>query len=198
MLTLTDMRNALTGSFLLARRDTSGLRFFDVSLDGFWRSFLVIIPIAPFYVWYAIQEIQLVAELGTKSVYLVVNAGFIALKVILLVLDWFIFPIVMIFITRLVLAWPRYIAFIAVYNWSSLFLVTILIPPALLYASGLITAETATFINLFFAVFVLYFRWYTARSVLETDVIASALIVVLDLTLSLLVNGLFTGYFTGL
>ncbi len=197
MLTISDIRNAMTGSFLLARRDTSGLKFFDVGIEGFWRSFLVIVPIAPFYVLYSIQEIRIAQEIDPQGVFVVTNAGFIAAKIMLLVLDWLVFPIAMIFITRLLVLWPRYIPFIAVYNWSSLFVIAVLAPPALLYVMGIISAEMVTTFNLFATFFVLYYRWYVAKTILETAGLTAALIVAFDLILSLLVHGLFsrlTGY----
>jgi len=197
MLTVTEMRNALTGSFLLARRDTGGLRFFDVSIDGFWRSFLVVVPIAPFYVWYAIQEIEIAREINPEGTYLVMNAGFMATRIILLVLDWLIFPVAMIFITRLVGLWPKYVAFIAIYNWSSLFIILALAPLALLFALGIISAQMAGLINLLAASLVLYYRWYIVRIVLETTITTAVMIVSFDVILGLLVHGLFgrlTGY----
>ena len=197
MLTYTDIRNAMTGSFRLAKRDPSGLAFFDVGIEGFWRSFLVIVPIAPFYLLYAVQDVRISQEIDPQGVFIVTNAGFIAAKITLLLLDWLVFPIAMVFITRLLVLWPRYIPFIAVYNWSSLFVIAILAPPALFYVLGIISAQTVTTFNLFATIFVLYYRWYVAKNVLETAALTAALVVAFDLILSLLVHGLFsrlTGY----
>jgi hypothetical protein len=197
MMTYADIRNTLTGSFLLAKRDTSGLQFFDVSIDGFWRSFLVVVPIAPFYVLYAMQEIQIAHEMSGQGTFLVANVGFIAARITLLVLDWFVFPVAMIFIARFLGLWQGYIPFIAIYNWSSLFIILVLAPPALLFYLGVISAQMTATINLFATLFVLYYRWYIAKTVLETAAMTATLIVVFDLVLSLLVHGIFsrlTGY----
>lgn len=197
MLSMTDIRNALTGSFLLAKRDPDGLRFFDHGLDGFWRSFLVIVPIAPLYVLYALQEIRMVQEMNPDDTFPAVGPGFVLAKTALLLLDWLVFPAAMIFITRLLALWPRYISFIAVYNWSSLFVILALAPPALLFTTGLISAQMAATIKLFIVVFVLYYRWFIAHLVLQTSALTAGLIVAFDLVLSLLVHGVFsrlTGY----
>jgi len=197
MLTYADIRNALTGSFLLAKRDTRGLQYFDVTIDGFWRSFLVAVLIAPFYVLYAIQEIEIARQMNPHVSFMVVNAGFVFARMVLLTLDWLVFPVVMVFVSRLLVLWPKYIPFIAIYNWTSLFIILALAPPALLFYLGIISAKLTATINLIATLFVLYYRWYVARTVLETAALTAALIVFLDLILSLLVHGLFsrlTGY----
>jgi len=197
MLSFKEFRDALTGSFLLAKRDTGGLQLFDVGIDGFWRSFLVIVPIAPFYVLYAMQEIQIAHAMDPQGTYLATDTGFVVARIILLVLDWLIFPFAMIFITRLLVLWPRFIPFITIYNWTSLFIILALAPPALLFYFGFISAQMMATVNLFATLLVLYYRWYVATVVLETAAMTAALIVIFDLTLSLLVHGLFgrlTGY----
>jgi len=197
MLTISDIRNALIGSFLLAKNDTSGLKFFDLEIDGFWRSFLIIVPIAPLYMLYALQDVQVAHEINPQNAYLVANTGFIVAKIILLMIGWLIFPIAMIFITRLLNLWPKYIPFIATYNWVSLFIMLLFAPSALLYFAGLFSAQMASMLNFLVTLFAIYFSWFIAKTVLETTAITAALIVVFDFTLSLLAHGLFnrlTGY----
>ncbi len=197
MLSLKDIQNALTGSFLLAKRDIRGLKYFDTDLDGFWRSFLIILPIAPFYLLYAIQEVNMAQAMNPHEPALTASAGFLVARLFLLVLDWFGFAIAMIFVTRLVALWPKYIPFIAVYNWSSLFVVAASAPLALLLLLGLIPWQTAAMFNLIIVLFIIYYRWYVARCVLETTSMTAALIVVIDLALSLLLQigfGRITGY----
>jgi len=191
MLTYTEIRAALTGSFLLAKRDTAGLRFFDAGIDGFWRSFLIIVPIAPFYLLYAAQEVDIGHAMNPQNSFPAVDAGFLAIRALMLLLDWLIFPVAMIFISRLLGLWPKYISYIAIYNWSSLFVILALAPPALLFAAGLISAQMVATINLFATIFVIYYRWYIAKTVLETISMTAILVVAFDLTLSLLVHGLF-------
>ncbi len=192
MLTLSEIRSALTGSFLLAKRDVRGLQSFDISIDGFWRSFLVVVLIAPFYVLYAMQEIEIAHEIHLQDRIPAANPGFVAARIALLGLEWILFPIAMIFITRLLGLWPKYVPFITIYNWSSLFISLALAPAAVLYFSGIISAQMTATINLFTILFILYFRWYIARTVLETVATTATLIVAFDLVLSLLIQGIFS------
>lgn len=191
MLTFTEIRSALTGSFLLARKGTSGLQYFDVSIDGFWRSFLVIVLAAPLYLLFTWKEFLILGELEPQSADLEFGAGFVATKFALMVVDWLVFPIAMIFISRQMSLWPKYIPFIAIYNWSSLFLMLVLSPIAILFVIGFISAQAATSLNLLATMFVLYYRWSVAKTVLETTMNTAALIVALELILSLMVHGLF-------
>jgi len=192
MLTYSEIRNALTGSFLLAKRDGRGLQFFDVTIDGFWRSFLAVVLIAPFYVLYALQEIEITHQINMLGSVPVISAGFVASRITLLGLEWVIFPVAMILITRLLGLWPRYVPYIAIYNWSSLFISLALTPAAVLYFSGIISTQMAATINLFAVLFILYFRWYIAKTVLEATTAAAALIVAFDLVFSLLIQGIFS------
>ncbi len=192
MLTFSEIRSALTGSFLLAKRDVRGLQFFDVTIDGFWRSFLVVILIVPFYVLYAMQETEIAHEIHLQGNVPATNAGFVAARIALLGLEWVIFPIAMIYVTRLLGLWPKYIAFIAIYNWTSLFISLALAPAAMLYFTGMVSAQMTATINLFTILFILYFRWYIARTILETAATTATLIVAFDLVLSLLIQGVFS------
>ncbi len=192
MLMYSEIRNALIGSFLLAKRDVRGLQFFDVTIDGFWRSFLAVVLIAPFYVLYALQEIEITHQINMLGSVPVISTGFVAARVTLLGLEWVIFPVAMILITRLLGLWPKYVPYIAIYNWSSLFISLALTPAAVLYFSGIISTQMAATINLFAVLFILYFRWYIAKTVLEATTAAAVLIVAFDLVFSLLIQGIFS------
>ena len=192
MLTYSEIRSALTGSFLLAKRDVRGLQAFDVTIDGFWRSFLVVFLIAPFYVLYALQEVEIAHDINIQGSVPAADAGFIAARILLLGLEWVIYPVTMIYITRLLGLWPKYIGYIAIYNWSSLFISLALAPAAGLYFLGFFSAQITATINLFTILFILYFRWYIARTVLEATATTATLIVTFDLVLSLLIQGIFS------
>lgn len=191
MLGSTEIKNAMEGNFLLAKRDLTGLNYFDKSIDGFWRSFEVIFLIAPFYFLYSLQEFQIGQEIFPREIATALNLNFFISKSLLLVIDWLVFPITMIFVCRLLALWPKYMAFITVYNWTSLFVILALCPVAFLYITGVLSAHTAATFNMISVGFVLYYRWYVARNVLETSATTTSLIIAFDLVLSMLVHGLF-------
>jgi hypothetical protein len=45
-----EIQRALQGAWLLARGDTRGMGLFDLSVEGFWRSFAAALLAAPAYV----------------------------------------------------------------------------------------------------------------------------------------------------
>lgn len=189
MLDIAEIKKALEGSFRLAKRDVSGMAYFDQSIDGFWRSFLVVFLMAPFYFLYSLQEFQVGQEMFPNEIIETLNLTFFAIKTLLLAVDWLLFPVAMIFICRLLQLWPKYIAFIVIYNWTSLFVILVLTPIALLYISGSISAQSAASFNLLIVAPVLYYRWFIARCALQTTAATACLIVAFDLLLSLLVHG---------
>ena len=49
MISLREVLTALYGAYRLARLDVGGLRFFDITDQGFWRSFFAAALVAPLY-----------------------------------------------------------------------------------------------------------------------------------------------------
>jgi len=183
-----EISDALTGSFMLARRDTGGYGYFNATAEGFWRSFAAIILIAPFFFAYAALERDMVASVtpgmpGTEP-----DSGFFTARAIALVLDWFGFPLVMVLVARIMDFTARYGLFIIVYNWSSVLAIAFLSPPFLLHGLGLISANTAAGGSLALTLFVVYYRWFIARTALEVPAATAAAVVALDLLLSMVIN----------
>ena len=188
MLTRREITDALTGSVMLLRRDLDGYRLFDSSIDGFWRSFAVIILITPVFLVYGVIERDISQIVSGQRLEESVGVWFFAVKTIALAVDWISFPIAMVFLTRILGLWDRYLPYITVYNWTSLFIIVALSPPFVLYSLGLLSANNAVLINLLLTFAVLYFRWFLARTALSAEPAAAAGIVAVDLILSMFIH----------
>ena len=53
----TEIAYAFYGAWRLAHLDASGLKYFDTSLDGFWKSFFAAVLVAPAYALIVVTEI---------------------------------------------------------------------------------------------------------------------------------------------
>lgn len=95
---------SLRGALLLARFDPRGVGHFDVTLDGFWRSFVGALLVAPFFIG------GMLAEAGDAEIaWLSETFRYLT--------GWALFPLVMIPMARVMGLSARYVPFVIAYNW---------------------------------------------------------------------------------
>ena len=182
MFKIAEIDAALGGALGLARGDATAIERFPNSEPAFWRSFAAIVVIAP--VNLAATALRSGGE--ASAWYLFANA-------ITVLVQWAAFPLIMVFIARLLGLGPRYGLFVIAYNWSSVFVVAVLLPSAVL-AALLPQAEGAVnMVTLVSIVFVLWFTAFLTRAAFATNWINAAGIIVVDVLTSLLISGLIFG-----
>ena len=175
----------IAGAFRVARGDFSGYEQFDQSANGFWRSFLAAPLLLP------VRYILLLVGLGAVQT----EANFVALEALAFLVDWLVFPLVMIFMTRMAGISHRYAPFVIAYNWTKL---PIYIVVAI--AMGIAVSGDAETINPVGAMLLmaasfwsLWLRWRIAKDMLEVPGLHAAAYVVLDTSIALIFTGLIGG-----
>jgi hypothetical protein len=174
---------SLFGSWLLLVRDTGGYRYFAQSEAGFWRSFSAIVIIAPLYLYATTVQVEFPPEAAAASPSL-------AAAMVGLVLQWIGWPLAMVFIARFVGLQHGYARYIIAYNWSSVLVIGLLMPPLILLDLGLVGPGFAVFLSFVLMLVSLYYRWYVAQTAFETSGPIAAALVLADVALSLFVNRL--------
>lgn len=185
MPSIAQIADAMTGSLLLARRDTGGYGYFDVSFGGFWRSFLAFFLILPLYLSISAAEQSLALDLGDRANAYDDNIRLI--RFLALIAGWIAFPLVMVWVCQALQLRQRYVLFITVYNWSSVPAMAALTLPFLLYQIGVFEAPGTALLYLVMIVSVVYYRWFIAHTALQTTTVNAAGIVALDLLLSFVI-----------
>lgn len=173
----TEVQLAVGGALRLAIGDRRGLGFFDVSLDGFWRSFRAAAICYPLYLvllGFRVTAAQW-AESGAASIILVETIAF--------VISWVAFPLVVLPIARWLGRENRFLAFMVVYNWSQIPQTALLALVALDGVTGLLSTPALHYAELGATIAVLLYEWYIARVALAVSVAQAVLIVVADLLL---------------
>lgn len=99
-----EISRSVRGAFLFARFDARGLGYFNVTLDGFWRSFVGALVVLPLTVLTMMTEAR-GAEIDWLPELLRYAGG------------WLLFPLVMIPIARLLGLSQQYVPFVIAYNW---------------------------------------------------------------------------------
>jgi hypothetical protein len=184
MPTFAEIANALQGSVMLARRDTGGYSHFDISAESFWRSFLVIFLVAPLYL--AVSSLG--AESATDVAATDAEAPSMLVRMVVLTAEWLANTAAMALVTRLLGLQHNYVPYIIVYNWTSVLAIAAVTPPFLLNAFGLIDTQMTIYLFVALSFGVMYYRWFIARTALDTSGMTAAGIVAFDMVFSMFVG----------
>ncbi|MFM9859500.1 hypothetical protein RUR49_13570 [Pseudoxanthobacter sp. M-2] len=187
-MTTADFRAGIEAAVALLFGKPGALGRFDVSLEGFWRSFAAIVLVLPSFaislmaVWRGQME-QLPAEAVD-----VPWLGFVLERVVSLGLAWVALPLVLALIAGRLGLSGRYVPFIVARNWAEPVVSAFYAVPALFYAAGFIDSDVAAFISLPVLFVALHYLYRIARQTLGATISLAIGVVVLDLLLGLLVS----------
>lgn len=185
----SEIRSAMIGAWRLFCGDAGGLSRFDLSEEGFFRSFWVVVLVAPIYAASVITERGLLAAERFSGEELS-DGRFFLVRALTLVIDWFAFPVVMVVVTKRLQLGSQYAAFITLRNWTALPAAAVTACPTIAYGLGLVPIIVATLATYVFLIVILRFGWFVARVGLRTNAAIAAGIVALDLVLSLVIGRL--------
>ena len=173
---------SLFGAVRLLRGDPGGLKNFNLTEEGFWRSFAAMIIVVPVFALadFALRqdaEPSAVAVMSRKSV----NLG----------LQWVAFVAAMLALTRALKLSHNYMRFVTVYNWAAVIAVGFVLVPVLLYSSGLLGMQATMFVGFFVFLAMVVYAWYVAREALECSGFVAAGVVFLEYMMAVTIERLF-------
>jgi hypothetical protein len=179
MLEREEVLGALYGAYRLARLEPAGMTYFNLTFDGFWRSFFAAILVAPAY---AILIGLRVAEQPEP-----VDLGLLVItESIGYVLAWCAFPLVAIVLTRILGLARNYVPLIVALNWTAVlqtavFLVVVLLGPVLpeVVAALLVTLTTGA---------ILAYQWFVIKTALQTSGGIALMLLLVDLVVTSTIN----------
>ncbi len=174
----TEVQLAVGGALRLAVGDRRGLGLFDVSIDGFWRSFRAAAICYPPYL--LLLSFRVSGPLWDASGV----ASILVVETIAYVISWVAFPLVILPLARQLGRDDRFLAFMVVYNWSQIPQTALVVLVGLDSATGLLPASGAHFAGLLAAIATLVYEWYIARVALAVTGAQATLVVIIDLVLS--------------
>ena len=180
MITFHEAARSLYGAYRLARFDPSGMAYMDTSVRGFWNSFYAAVATLPFFL-----VLLVVDYLLERSDDLV---RFAAVQSIGYVIGWVLFPLVMVGIVRALDREPRYLGYVVAYNWGAVLQNAFYTPAALLVASSGPGLSAAGLLAVAVLAFVLFYTWFITRTALDISAKTAALIVLLDVFLSIFLS----------
>lgn len=187
MLDAEEVERSLTASWRLLKHDVQGLQNYDVSIEGFWRSFGAVILALPAFVLQMAGQWRMLDAPGGLSPASLDQTWFLTVQAIGMASNWLVWPGVAMLFARLLAVEGRYVAYMVAYNWSSVLTSTILAAPMALFLAGLALPAHAFAFTLAFLCVILHFRWFTARNVLGVSGGVAAVIVAADAMLTLVI-----------
>ncbi|NBJ11787.1 hypothetical protein [Microvirga arsenatis] len=187
IVTADEVNRSFRGTLDLLNSRTEGLKAFDMSERGFWRSFMAIWLTLPAYiVSLAFERLRLGLLQPDRSLLdslwidLVVAlghaAGFVAL------------PLAMIWVARWFRLEKAYVPFVIVTNWISVIGMLVLSVPAMLMLLGWAPPGLASLFSLAFAVVIVRLQWFATKSTLGLSSLPALGIVVLGIVLNSVVG----------
>ena len=171
---------ALFGAFHLARFDAVGIKYFEPTLEGFWRSFWAAGLVGPFFLLLLLIKYSQINGLTLVH--------HITIESFAYVIAWIIFPLVIAGLTRHLNCAKNYISFIISYNWCSAIQHGIYLPIAILGYAGMLSAGLGNLLALSAITWVLVYTFFIVKTVLNVSRITAFGIVVLDVLLGLLLE----------
>jgi hypothetical protein len=170
-----EVLRSLYGAYRLAFLDQSGLAHFNLSVDGFWRSFFAAVLVAPAFAVLIGQK--LVARVEPF------DPGWAVLVQILAYgLSWAAFPLVAVGLTRLLSLSHNYVPLIVALNWGAVLQVTVLLAAVIVGLA--LPGVLEGLIMLLVTGGVLFYQWFVIRSALQTTGGIALMVVLIDLVLN--------------
>lgn len=124
-------------------------------------------------------------------------AAFLAVEVLTYVIGWALFPVVLLALAPR-LGWgDRVLRYITVYNWFQVAVALALLPFILLNGLNILPQEGAQLLMMITATAIMVYSWFIARHSLKVPGLTATGCVVLDLLLSVFVNGVLPSLFGG-
>ncbi len=169
-----EITRSLYGTWRLARLDRAGMGWFEVSLQGFWRSFFAFAIVAPGYAVLKLVEHTAVPVPADVS-------RIVAVDAIAYVLQFVGFPLAMVYLCRVIDRRDRYVGLVVALNWLVVLQMAVIVPTTLLAASQTAPTPIAEILVFVSVVAVLGYQWFIVRTALEVSAWIAVGVVVLDI-----------------
>lgn len=194
MITLNEVYAAVLHSWALFRGDRGALNAFDASFDGFWRSFGVIVVLAPFYGMVFLAEKQLVFSDPAVLPENFSTASFLFWKGLSALIDWISFPLLLAVLARPLNFANRYTLLVVARNWTSILAILPYALVSLLFAIGILPPGGLVWMSVFVMIVLLRFRYQVFSAALGGPTNLVIGFVALDFLLSVFIGVMFNRF----
>lgn len=174
------------GAWRLARLDQDAMRYFDCTIEGFWKSFFAAVIVLPGFV------IIMVFELNQLEV----GAGVVRLVLVLAcvyVLSWVAYPVIVHSICEAIGKRDAFIGFIVAFNWANVIQMAIWLPTIGLIGAGLLPRELGWLLHGIMLFLILGYAWFIAHTALGVTPMGAVGFVALDFIIGRIIQAVTLG-----
>jgi len=176
----------LHGAWRLLRGDEAGLSEFDLSTDGFYRSFWAMAAAFALALPGIVADhragLAFAAQMPDVQFAMPLRV-YAVTEMTAYLIGWGVFLWLMMTVARRFGVANRYGAYVIVYNWASLLMVCISLPLALAQLGGLITWDLALALQIILGLIFLTYSWYIAVKALQINGWDAGAVVALEILL---------------
>lgn len=186
MISLAEIRQALTGAARLFSGAPDAMQFFDISAEGFWRSFRAIAVIAPLSAIISMVDYRVI-EASLAPGEILDSSRYIWRQSLSVLLDWLALPVILGMLATFLRIRDTYAAFIVARNWSVVFMLIPFAGVSMLDGLGLLPGQAILFPTLIAIGIAFRTLYMAARMGLRASPDVAIGIVALDFLISLLI-----------
>jgi hypothetical protein len=180
---MTEALHGIWGAVRLIRRDPAAFEEFNISADGFWRSFAAILPTAILAWPFFLSSHQFATESAQADGKPLPDTSF-ASDYVYLALAFVIWPLVAVALAKVLGVARNYSRYLIAYNWMSVPAMALGLLPHVLYLSGVLGWQAMVLPSLAVFIGLAYLSWYVALCGLETTPLIAFAFVLAEYALS--------------
>ncbi len=180
-----EIARALFGAFLLVRRDPRGMGFFNITIEGSWRSFFAAVLVAPMFAIIMALHRPEHAEATVAWQFLTHTIRY--------AIDWAAYPVIVAVIARLINLSHLYVGYIVAYNWAKVLINALFLVLAVLAATDIVPGALINFLKFAALIAVIYYLWFVTCTALQLAWYVGAALVAIEFIASYLVGTTITG-----
>ena len=184
MPTTEEIARSLTAAWELFLDRADAMRRFDVSVEGFWRSFAAVFLVAPFYAFAVLADARVIAGSDPLAP-MESGLGMLVHNGVGLLLDWIALPLILALLARPLGISRHYAAFVVARNWCAVVASVPFGGIGLLVVIGAVDGALAGILMFAALIVVLRYNYIIARRALDVGAGFALGIVVLDFVVSL-------------
>ena len=183
---LPEIALSLIGSFRLACGDARGIGSFNITHQGFWRSFSAALIVFPIFA--LLLSVRYLVNEGDVNI-----VRFMFVYLIAYIIGWIAFPLLANYLTIALNVHANFIRYIVAYNWASVVQNIVYLPFVILVEARLIHEDFSIVVGVILLTLVFLYTWFVTKTALEVTAIAAVGIVILDLMLSIVISSIAQG-----
>lgn len=183
-----EIRSSIHGVIKILKGDVDGLSSFNVSTDGFWRSFQALwLILVPYFIAILAERHTLIGNMGIELSAFPSTQFFFA-KLTNIGLEWIMMPIALALLAGVLNIKQEYSKYIIVRNWASVVMTWAFFIPTLASIAKLVSIELVLFIQMGLLGFVVFLSFRIARLTLEKPASFCAVLVGIDFMAGLVLS----------